>query len=174
MAISTEDLKEESSVWSSELLLDKGLGMNFICIECKGIPKICMNNEDGEVLCKKCSNDMDNTATNKMGQNMINKLKVKCPSLYTGDDTNKNEGGNVVVTQVTDNQCDWNGIIKEIDDHINECGYIIINCAVCGDHECARKDMNDHIPQCPDAVIVCPLSCGMCFFFVFFFSVHFW
>ena len=178
MALVSEDQKEtctyDESVWPLSILLNKEYGINFTFIQCKGIPKTCMNNEDGEILCKKCSNsNMDNITPNKLSQNMINKLKVKCPTLCKGGNTNEVEGGNNVITQAMDNQCDWTGIIKEIDDqidHINECGYVIIECVICSKHECPRKDMNYRIPQCPDAVIDCPLSCGI-YIFLFVFCV---
>ena len=49
--------------------------MIIFIIRCDGIPMKCMNNEDGEILCAKCAEDIDNTTPVKAIQNIINKLE---------------------------------------------------------------------------------------------------
>ena len=36
----------------------------------------CMNNEDGEILCGKCAEEIDNTTPVKAIQNIISKLET--------------------------------------------------------------------------------------------------
>ena len=152
---------ETADVWPSALLLNSAYAMTFACIKCNGIPKLCMSNENGEILCGHCSKKMDDIVQNKAVQSMINKLEVKCISLPNLDDLNDVEGTSVVITQIKHDQCDWTGMIKDIDDHIKECQYIIIKCDKCHKHKSPRKDMNKHLMQCPEYTIQCPLSCGL-------------
>ena len=150
-----------TDVWPSGLILNSEYAMAFACIKCNGVPKSCMCDEDGGILCSHCSKDMADIMPNKAIQSIISKLKVKCISLPNSEDLDAVEGGNVVITQVKDNQCDWTGMIKDIDEHLKECQYIVIQCDKCHKHKSARKNMNKHLMQCPDCTIECPLSCGL-------------
>eukprot|EP01084_Bolivina_argentea_P259651 438176_1 len=157
MAQTAEDEKEkaENHVWPKSLLLNQAYALTFQCISCNEIPKRCMNNEDGDVLCYQCSKQTNNVTENKPIQKMINKLKTRCLTIHKykqqNDSDNSNvEGMNVIATQIKDNECDWTGSIKEWDEHSKECQYLLIQCNECKAYECARKLMNNHVSECPE------------------------
>eukprot|EP01083_Nonionella_stella_P090401 252565_1 len=168
MAQPADDQKaEQMHVWPTSLLTNQIYAATFSCVQCKGIPTSCMNDEQDKLFCAECSRDMDGITPNKAVQNMINNLKTQCLSL---DDDNEDdesdpdddgiEGAKVIATQVKDNPCDWTGMIKEWQDHSKECPFLMIQCSECKAFQCQRKSMNDHIARCPEVTIDCPLSCG--------------
>ena len=78
-----------------------------------------MNDTEGEILCSRCGSEMDKekVSSNKTVQNMINKIKIRCPTLIYNQEKLKSESkdevdGNIVITDVEAN-CDWSGMIKE-------------------------------------------------------------
>eukprot|EP01084_Bolivina_argentea_P101102 181329_1 len=97
------DEKQQSNsdnVWPTALLLNQAYAMTFACVNCKGMPKSCMNNEEGDILCTTCSKDMDNISPNKAMQKIVNNLKTRCLSIKTHNelDNNSAEGGNIIAT----------------------------------------------------------------------------
>eukprot|EP01084_Bolivina_argentea_P041140 75928_1 len=166
MAQPADDEKQNAAnlhAWPASLLLDKNYAITFSCTKCHNIPKLCMNDEDGKVLCEQCAKDTNNTSPNKAVQMMISNLKTKCLSVNDALDgqNNEQEGTNIIITQAKDNQCDWTGMIKEWDEHGSQCPYMIVKCDKCQTFKGARKLLNKHNAECPEAVINCPLSCGI-------------
>eukprot|EP01084_Bolivina_argentea_P115671 205665_1 len=151
--------ESQDHAWPTSLLLNQAYAQTFQCTICNHIPKSCMTNEDGDVVCNHCANNMDNVVSSKPIQKMINKLKTRC--LTTINDNNNVEGTNVMATQVKDNQCDWTGMISEYDEHSKECPYLVIVCQECKSFKCQRKLLKDHVAECPQISINCPLSCGL-------------
>eukprot|EP01084_Bolivina_argentea_P208682 355684_1 len=97
MAEPADDEKGAESrdhVWSTSLLLNQVYAQTFQCAICNHIPKSCMANEDGDVVCNHCAKNMNNVVSNKPIQKMINKLKIRC--LTTINDNNNIEGTNVI------------------------------------------------------------------------------
>ena len=124
-------------------------------------------NDGEEILCSSCSSQMDTNdiSPNKTVTNMINKMKTRCPTLiYNQCKPGDNDGsaeGNIIITQVKDNECDWNGTIKEWKDHKHQCPYHMILCQQCNEYEGKRMDMESHLNECPWSNISCPNQCGM-------------
>ena len=129
---------------------------------CNGVPRECLTDGEGEILCNKCAEQVEDASPSKGLQRMILKLKTRCMSIIGDKDDDNDEGsGNIIATRVRDNECDWTGMIQDHDQHTKECGYIIINCDKCNNYECQRQLMPQHDNECPQAQIPCPLSCGM-------------
>ena len=59
---------------------------------------------------------MDDIIPNKAIQSIISNLNVKCITSSPSENLNEVEGRSVVVTKLKDNQCDWTGMMKDIDD----------------------------------------------------------
>eukprot|EP01084_Bolivina_argentea_P079294 143855_1 len=143
--LSTTESKQTSALmtWPTELLSNEAYVTTFACIKCNSIPLTCMNDENGEILCGKCAQKVNNTSPNIAVQNMIDKLETKCLTLSEG---------NV-------DKCEWIGTIKEWINHKNECHYVSVEC-----DECKvlyqRKFLDKHRSECAEASIYCPLSCG--------------
>ena len=186
-----EGKQYKDHVWPKPLLLNQALASGFscskyvyvfvkmelmtihlkiventcICIRCDGIPRSCMNDGEGDILCNKCAVNENDVTPNKTVQKMINKLKTRCMSIIDDNEENEDaEGGgncNVVITQIKDNQCDWTGTIQEWDQHQKECGFLVISCDKCVTYKCQRQLMTQHLAECPEMTINCPLSCGL-------------
>ena len=139
----------------------------YIVFRCDGIPLFCMNDAEGDIVCDGCAQDMGQTTPNKAIQKIINKLKTKCPSTISAQNEGKlheAEGGNVVITDIGTDLCDWSEMIKDWDEHKSQCPYLIIQCNVCKKHKCPRNKMEEHKNHCPEVEILCPnkpKSCGV-------------
>ena len=183
MAHSVEDEKAEAmNVWPKSLLLNAVYAETFSCIKyvdrltvictinyhgvrCHGVPKLCMNNEDGEIMCSQCAEDVENVSPSKAVQNMINKLKTRCLTIIDNRSIKDDEEGSnvsgVSATGNTEDDCDWTGTIKEWEDHSKMCPFLEVLCEECSAFKCRRKELLDHLDECPEVSIECPLSCGM-------------
>eukprot|EP01084_Bolivina_argentea_P251245 421322_1 len=154
----------EEHVWPRSLLLNQGYALTFQCVKCNDIPKLCMSNEDGDVLCTHCAKDINNTTPSKPIQKMINNLKTRCLTTVNKHNSNNDddvaEGSKMVVTEVKDNECDWTGMISEWGEHVHECMYLIVACTECKVFKCERKLLNSHAAECPESTINCPLLCA--------------
>eukprot|EP01083_Nonionella_stella_P277543 943509_1 len=116
--------------------------MAFACTKCQGMPLLCMNNDEGDIVCVKCSKDMDHMSPNKALQKIIKSLKTRCLSLTEGNqppDDNDIERGNVLATRIRDNECDWNGTIVEWENHGRECPFVVIECDECKTFKTQRQ-----------------------------------
>ena len=137
--------------------------LHLFC-RCDGIPKLAMTDDDGEILCSQCAKDMDNVIQSKAIRKVISKLKIRCLSVIDND----NEGrGNIIATMIKDNECEWTGMIKELDEHEKECPFWIIQCDECKQYECQRQLMATHLDECPEVSIQCPLNCGLLYLYMF-------
>eukprot|EP01084_Bolivina_argentea_P260791 440534_1 len=101
-----EPQKQEDHIWPISLIMNQAYASTFACVKCKDIPKLCMTDDDGEILCNKCAENVDNTTPIKAVQKMVNKLKTKCLTLsqdsnYIKQKNNNEEaeGVNVLATQ---------------------------------------------------------------------------
>eukprot|EP01084_Bolivina_argentea_P079296 143865_1 len=143
--LSTTESKQTSALmtWPTELLSNEAYVTTFACIKCNSIPLTCMNDENGEILCGKCAQKVNNTSPNIAVQNMIDKLETKCLTLSEG---------NV-------DKCEWIGTIKEWINHKNQCQYVSVECDGCKILY-QRKFLHKHLSECAEASIYCPLSCG--------------
>ena len=45
--------------------------ISFI-LRCNGVPKVCMTDDDGDILCNKCAADTENASANKGAENIPN------------------------------------------------------------------------------------------------------
>eukprot|EP01083_Nonionella_stella_P194008 715880_1 len=77
----TEKRKQEDHIWSVSLIVNQAYASSFACVKCKGIPKLCMSNDDGDIFCNKCAENVDNATIIKAVQKIVNKLKTKCRTL---------------------------------------------------------------------------------------------
>eukprot|EP01084_Bolivina_argentea_P268373 455808_1 len=118
--VQAEKQKQQEHIWPISLIANQAYASSFACIKCKGIPKVCITDKDGEILCNKCAENIDNTMINKAVQKMVNKLKTKCWTL-------SHESG-----------CNWVGKIQDYDTHSKECEFVIVNCKECKIFKCQR------------------------------------
>eukprot|EP01084_Bolivina_argentea_P033402 61771_1 len=140
-------------IWPISLIVNKAYAVAFACTKCNGVPKLCMTDEDGEILCNKCAENVDNTMVTKPVQKMVNKLKIKCCTLLQNENYNKqnndeeSEGVNLIATN--QEQCDWMGQIQDYDIHSKECPFVIVECKECKTVKCKRKLLDKHVAECP-------------------------
>ncbi len=139
----------------------------IILHRCKDIPTACETDANGDMLCNKCAENVDNTMKNIAVQKMISKLETKCLTLSQNPNYNKQnnneetEGINVIATQLSNEcQCKWIGKIEEYETHSKKCEFLMVNCDECKIFECQRKLLNKHLNTCPQVKINCEL-CSM-------------
>ena len=125
-----------------------------------------MTNEDGELLCSRCTKDMENVMVNKAVQNMINKLKTGCLTLgsaHAHAADQDEEGAHLLITGAPRDlyMCDWEGRIQDWPEHVKVCPFLMVACADCRSFQGQRRELTAHVNQCPEVTIDCPLSCGM-------------
>ena len=57
---------------------------------------------------------MDDAIQSKGIRKVVSKLKIRCLSVIDNDTEGR---GNVIATMIKDNECEWTGMIMEMDEH---------------------------------------------------------
>lgn len=151
---------------------------DFLCISCGNILRepslvsccsqnFCANFLKDKKICPACGEEL-HSGTNWYLHKEIQKLLVLCAERTHG--------------------CDWEGDIRDLDEHTSLCEYVQVTCKECGQEmgkgqltahlaeECPKREYscphcgfkdtysfvtNAHSPVCSDAPVKCPNSCGM-------------
>ena len=139
----------------------------YVCTKCNGLMRnACQIGEEQMLVCELCAEQGDKPQTMAKSRKKISELRTKCPLETRG--------------------CEWNGIIAEVDTHLNACTEFIIECTNkcdvikkrselrkhCMD-ECENREVNcqncnvkmkfkrleDHYKNCIDFPLLCPNEC---------------
>ena len=110
-----------------------------ICVICRDVLKDASSLNCGHtfcagclVTCRTCSNPscpncrkvLTGSHPNYVVRDIIGALEIKCPN---------------------SDECNWTGLVKDLERHETTCMYQTMTCDVEGcDHTCQRKDMRDH------------------------------
>eukprot|EP01083_Nonionella_stella_P023321 64501_1 len=165
------------------ICLNQPMATNVACETCGHVPSPSsfVDTSDGNILCGTCfqlrnqSNSYLNNIVqyftpkgnqNKKVQKIISNVAISCYNNYknNNDDAvehNDNTHINVEDTQREGNmdRCGWNGNICEFIDHNKVCGFKVLMCAACKQHECLRKRMDAHQQICSEIAVECMLKC---------------
>eukprot|EP01084_Bolivina_argentea_P233712 393568_1 len=151
------DYLKGSCVYPKETFINKDFAKTFSCVKCDGVPRNCMSDKNGEILCCGCSED--NCEPVIALQKLIEDLDIQCSSSFIISSYESYELYELYGANDND-QCKWKEKVKDFEKHSHECLYMIIECNACEMHICKRKDIDKHLEQCPDVLIYCPNQCG--------------
>ena len=157
--------------YKSSLLIDdipSYLKSFVICAHCEGIMRNPCGIGNPQILvCSNCTSGDEGNPLSPT-RNVASELKAKCPLEKRG--------------------CDWQGLLAEIDGHLEDCQHYFIECLnqcgcivkreEMGEHlkkECSSRqvccefcselysfgDDNLHLSECWEANVECPLACGV-------------
>eukprot|EP01083_Nonionella_stella_P174549 605461_1 len=148
------------NVWPNELIINQAYAAAFGCTKCRRIPRRCMADQDGRILCRPCAENINDTTTSNVAQRMVNQLKTKCLTLNDSlscDAMNNSEDAegtskDFVATKLID-ECEWIGTIESYNEHSMKCEFMIIECSECKTYQCRRKSMGKHLAECPESKI---------------------
>ncbi|XP_060076101.1 TNF receptor-associated factor 6-A-like [Ylistrum balloti] len=153
--LSTETLPEP--------LFDLDLDRKYMCPVCLSVLKEPMQTSCGHRFCKACIRGTFDLPT------VRNNIRVpfsKCPVDNTyfhierelfSDNAMKREvlSLNVRCPNIQ-NECDWNGELRNYSEHEEQCMYKVVECGNGCGVRVIRRDMPSHLEECSLRIVFCP------------------
>ena len=126
--------------YKQDLLVSSLNGMEtefFVCHECKGLMRnACHIGEEQTPVCKVCVTKRVSSQPMMRSRKMIPQLQMKCPLTTRG--------------------CEWNGMICEVEEHLNVCPEFVVKCKKSCDVILPRKELEEHLEHlCMKRIVKC-------------------
>ena len=109
----------------------------FVCHECKGLMRnACQIGEEQTLVCEMCVTEGVSSQPMMRSRKMIPQLQVRCPLTTRG--------------------CEWNGMICEVEKHLNVCPEFLVKCKNSCDIILPRKELDEHLNHlCTKRIVKC-------------------
>ena len=109
----------------------------FVCHECKGLMRnACQIGEEQTPVCEVCVTVGVSPQPMMRSRKMIPQLQVKCPLTTRG--------------------CKWNGMIREVEEHLNVCPEFVLQCLNSCDVILPKKELDEHLKHlCTKRIVDC-------------------
>ena len=109
----------------------------FVCHECKGLMRnACHIGEEQTPVCEVCVTKRVSSYPMMRSRKMIPQLQMKCPLTTRG--------------------CEWNGMICEVEEHLNVCPEFVLQCQNSCDVILPRKAIDEHLKHlCTKRIVDC-------------------
>ena len=109
----------------------------FVCHECKGLMRnACQIGEEQTPVCEGCVTEGVSSHSMMRSRKMIPQLQAKCP--------------------LTTRRCEWNGMICEVEEHLNVCPELVVKCKNACDVILPRKELAEHLKLiCTKRIVDC-------------------
>ena len=126
--------------YKQDLLVSSLNGMEkefFVCHECKGLMRnACQIGEEQTPVCEMCVTEGVSSQPMMRSRKMIPQLQMKCPLTTRG--------------------CEWNGMICEVEEHLNVCPEFVLQCQNSCDVILPRKELDEHLKHlCMKRIVDC-------------------
>ena len=126
--------------YKQDLLVSSLNGMEtefFVCHECKGLMRnACQIGEEQTPVCEVCVTEGVSFHPMMRSRKMIPQLQLKCPLTTRG--------------------CKWNGMICEVEEHLNVCPEFVLQCQNSCDIILPRKELDEHLKHlCTKRIVDC-------------------
>ena len=126
--------------YKQDLLVSSLNGMEkefFVCHECKGLMRnACQIGEEQTPVCEMCVTEGVSPQPMMRFRKMIPQLQMKCPLTTRG--------------------CEWNGMICEVEEHLNVCPEFVVMCQNSCDVILPRKELEEHLKHlCIKRIVNC-------------------
>ena len=109
----------------------------FVCHECKGLMRnACQIGEEQTPVCEVCVTEGVSFHPMMRSRKMIPQLQMKCPLTTRG--------------------CEWNGMICEVEEHLNVCPEFVLQCQNYCDVILPREELEEHLKHlCTKRIVDC-------------------
>ena len=109
----------------------------YVCTECKGVMRnACQIGEEQNLVCEVCVKEGVPSQSMGKSRNKILELQAKCP--------------------LATRWCNWNGKMAEVEEHLNVCDKMVVNCNNACDVILPRSELDLHlIHSCVNRQFLC-------------------
>lgn len=107
----------------------------LVCNSCEGVLLNAISNQNGDVVCECCLSDP--TASPLLPiRKVVSSLTVRCPQYFRG--------------------CEWSGVLSDIREHVDECGYLYTSCPLSCSNTMLQQNISEHVMiECIERIVLC-------------------
>lgn len=128
---------------------------SYYCPHCKLLLRNAVQTSEGDRLCELCFKTIA-----KMPGHVCEDCGINVdPKEFYPDIASRKEISKVtVLCHNSDQGCSWSGLLKDINTHLEECGFKKLKCDLCHEGVLARYLKQHMANECPERTI----NCGYC------------